>query len=292
MSPSYSSLARRVPGVRDPKLIKNRKPWGLMLHTTGGGVTSKARKEGKTPLDVALEIYIKSQNGSNGYPWGGPNYVIDLDGSIHQIAPDEAQTEHGGGGNREAYRSGSWTSRVSPETVRQWRRQWPGTEHPYKLFPSYSPNTDFIGVEMIPIGDGFGGPPMAPGLRFSKKQHDAAIAIGRDLANRFGWPADWASTRLVGHEDVDPIERYDTKGGWDPGWLREAPYFDFGYVRRSLGGRERGIASGPERGVASGPERGVASRRGGVSLPLVIGVGAGLLALGIFAVTAGSDEAI
>jgi hypothetical protein len=284
MPPSYSPLARRVPGVRDPKLIKNRKPWGVMLHTTGGGVTSKARKEGKTPLDVALEIYIKAQNGSNGYFWGGPNYVIDLDGSIHQIAPDEAQTEHGGGLNREAYRSGSWTSRVSPETVRQWRRQWPGIEHPYKLFPSFSPNTDFIGVEMIPIGNGFGGPPMAPGLRFSRKQHDAAIALGRDLANRFGWPADWASTRLLGHEDVDPIERYDPKGGWDPGWLREAPYFDFDYVRRALGGRERGIERGPEAAVARG--------RGGVSLPVMIGVGAGLLALGILAVTAGGDEAI
>ena len=282
MPASYSSLARRVPGVRDPKLMTVRKPWGVMLHTTGGGVTSKARKEGKTPLAVALDVYIKSQNGSNGYPWGGPNYVIDLDGSIHQIAPDEAKTEHGGGPNRESYRSGAWTSRVSAETVRQWRKQWPGIEHPYKLFPSFSPNTDFIGVEMIPIGNGFGGPPMAPGLRFSRKQHDAAVALGRDLAQRFGWPADWASTRLLGHEDVDPIERHDPKGGWDPGWLREAPYFDFAYVRQALGGKARGIA--PSQGAAS---------RGGVSLPIVIGVGAGLLTLGIFlAASAGRDELV
>lgn len=239
---SYSPLARKVPGVRDP-IVKGfiaRKPWGYLLHTTGGGVTPLAKQKWRgltTPLDVALAIYIDAQNWGNGYPWGGPGYVIPHDGSIHQIAPDNARTEHAGSGNRTLYHSGAWTARVSAETVKQWKKRWPTTKHPYAMFPAMTPNIDYIGCEMIPIGDGFGGAPMRPGLRFTLAQHDAAIALGLDFGKRHGWPSGWADTwRLVGHEDVDPIERSDKLGGWDPGFMRAVPYFDFDYVRRGIAG--------------------------------------------------------
>lgn len=237
---SYSPLARQVPGVRDPvaKGINPRKPWGFLLHTTGSGVTSQAKKGWRglhTPIEVAIAIYIDYQNGAAGYPWGGPGYVLDHDGTIHQIAPDEARTEHAGSGNRMLYHTGSWVNRVTPEVVAQWKRRWPRVKHPYAMFPATTPNVDYVGCEMIPIGDGFGGQPMAPGLRFTLAQHDAAIALGRDLGCRHGWPDGWANTgRLLGHEDVDPIERHDAHGGWDPGWLRAAPYFDFAYVRKGI----------------------------------------------------------
>lgn len=236
---SYSLLATTVAGVRDPKLARTRKPWGFLLHTTGGGITSKAKREGRKPIEVALEYYISSQNGANGYTWGGPAYVIDHDGSIHQIAPDEAVTHHAGGTNGASYRSGAWTGQVSAATVEHWKKRWPTFAHPYSFFPSSSPNTDYIGCEMIPIGDGFGGKPMRPGLRFTQAQHDAAVRLGLELALRHGWPPDWSSSkrgRLLGHEDVDPIERHDANGGWDPGFLRAAPYFDFDYVRRNIAG--------------------------------------------------------
>jgi hypothetical protein len=235
MTLSYSSIAHRVPGVRDPALARLRAPWGFLLHTTGGGVTDKARKTGKRPIDVAIAVYIASQNGSNGYLWGGPHYVCDHDGELYQVAPDEALTAHAGGPNRAAYLDGSWASRVSPETVAQWHHRWPTRRHPYSMFPSTSPNVDYVGLEMIPIGDGFGGEPMAPGLRFTHAQHDAAIALGQDLAARHGWPAGWyAGGRLVCHEDVDPIERSDAHGGWDPGVMRRLPYFDLEYIQSEL----------------------------------------------------------
>jgi hypothetical protein len=236
---SYSPLAHKVPGVRDPvrKPVTIRKVWGCLVHTTGGGVTAKARAKWRGlshPLDVALAVYIDFQNGAAGYFWGGPGYVIDHDGSIHQIAPDEVRTEHAGSGNRMLYHTGSWVNRVAPEVVAQWKRRW-AVKHPYAMFPSTSPNIDYVGVEMIPVGDGFGGLPMAPGLRFTKYQHNAAIALGRDLAERHGWPDGWQNTgRLLGHEDVDPIERSDNLGGWDPGAMRAAPYFDFDYVKRGI----------------------------------------------------------
>lgn len=198
-------------------------------------MTDQAKREGRKPIDVAIETYIKSQNGSNGYLWGGPAYVIDHDGTIYQIAPDEAVTAHAGGGNRGSYVDGSWVSKVSPATLAQWRKQWPTMKHPYSTFPALSPNDSYVGCEMIPIGDGFGGSPMAPGLRFTKAQHNAAIALGRDLGARHGWPTGWARTsRLLGHEDVDPIERSDSGGGWDPGALRALPYFNFAFVRQGI----------------------------------------------------------
>lgn len=234
---SYSPIAALVAGVRDPSLGIPRDPWGYLLHTTGGGVTDQARREHRDPLEVAIATYIASQNGSNGYKWGGPGYVIPHDGSIHQLAPDNIETEHAGGPHREEYLSREWEHdpKIKAPTVEQWHRRWPFHPNPYSLFPSHRPNVDYVGCEMIPIGDGFGGEPMRPGLRFTKAQHDAAIALGRDLGARHGWPAGWSlSSRLVGHEDVDPIERSDAGGGWDPGWLRASPYFDFQYVRDGI----------------------------------------------------------
>lgn len=234
----YSPLARRVPGVRDPKLARKRTPWGLLLHTTGGGITAKAKREGRKPIDVAIEYYISSQNGANGYTWGGPAYVLDHDGTLYQIAPDDAVTHHAGGTNGASYRAGTWTGRLSAEAVAQWKKRWPERAHPYALFPSASPNIDYVGVEMIPVGDGF-GEPMRKGLRFTRAQHNTAIALGVEMGLRHQWAPGWAnaaSGRLVGHEDVDPLERSDANGGWDPGANRAAPYFDFDYVRRGING--------------------------------------------------------
>lgn len=229
---SYSSLAKKVPNVRDPNKASFRMPWGFLIHTCGGGVTDYAKKHNKKPIDVAIKIYIDSQNGSNGYFWGGPHYVCDHDGTLYQIAPEEAKTAHAGSQNRQYYLDGSWVSKCSSSTVSEWKKRWPGQKHPYSMFPNTSPNTDYVGLEMIPIGDGFGGAPLSPGLRFTKAQHDAAIALAKDVGVRQNWPAGWSKGgRLLGHEDVDPIERSDKGGGWDPGYLRVAPYFDFKYVR-------------------------------------------------------------
>lgn len=243
-----SPLAVQVTNVRDPKDGWLREPWGFLLHTTGGGITDAAVYDQKTraklptrlnPLDVAIKAYVAAQNGSNGYLWGGPGYVIEHDGTIHQLAPDNLNMQHAGGQNRPRYFDGSWES-VYPVTTKRWHEVWSPIKHPYALFPSTSPNHDYVGCEMIPCGDGF-GTPMAPGLRFTQAQHDAAAALARDCAARHAWPVDWQNgPRLVGHEDVDPLNRSyhqygrEPEGGWDPGFLRPNPYFDFTYVRASI----------------------------------------------------------
>ena len=233
----WSPLAVPAPNMRDPQTALDRGlAWGALLHTTGRGVVAQAAKEKRTPLDVALEVYRASQNGSNGYFWGGPHYVIDHDGKRYQLAPEHALTAHAGGPNRPAYLSGHWEAKCSGATLAAWRAKWPGRRHPYSLFPSESPNHDYVGIEMIPIGYGFGSP-MRPELLFTQQQHDSAAELVRDIGARSGWPAGWHRTsRLVGHEDVDILERMDSHGGWDPGYLRAQPYFDFEYVRARVAG--------------------------------------------------------
>lgn len=232
---SYSSLARRVSGVRDPLKGSARRVWGVLFHTTGGGITPLAKKRGESPIDVAVKIYVNSQNGSNGYFWGGPTYVMDHDGQLHQLAPDEIYTNHCGGKHRDEYLSGAWIKKAHPAAVAQWHAHWgPRYKNPYQLFPSKSPNADYVGIEMIPCGDGF-GEPMRPGLRFTQHQHDSAVEIAGDLGVRHHLPSGWHRTsRLLGHEDVDILNRMDKLGGWDPGWLREKPFFDFDYVRSKI----------------------------------------------------------
>lgn len=240
----YSPLAKRVTkGVQNPLDGLQRTAWGYLIHTTGGGVLDKAKAQGKKPLDVALAYYFASQAGANGYRWGGPHYVCDHDGTLYQVAPDDVKTAHCGGrsekypnGTRSLYIDGNWITKIPAAVVALWRKRWPNAKHPYALFPSRDPNTDYVGLEMIPVGNGFGGEPMRKGLRFTKAQHDAAIMLGRDLGMRHEWPDGWQNTgRLVGHEDVDILNRSDSLGGWDPGACRPDPYFDFDMVRTAIG---------------------------------------------------------
>ena len=246
MKLSYSPLAKRASNMRSLADARYRVVYGVLVHTTGGGVTDaciyekmkgkrRRRKEPLNPLTVAVDIYRASQNGSNGYKWGGPTYVIPHDGTPYQLAPEEVFTNHCGGPNRTFYRNGAWINKVSPITVAKWNAQWgPKFDDPYDLFPSKTPNRDYVGIEMIPCGDGL-GEPRAKGERFTKLQYESLIDLLRDIAARHGFPAGWQrSSRIVGHEDVDPITRHDKGGGWDPGFLRNAPYFDFNYVRQSL----------------------------------------------------------
>ena len=56
----------------------------------------------------------------------------------------------------------------------------------------------------------------------------AALAL--DIAERHGFAdafaeGEFPSRRLVGHEDIEPLERWNRQGGWDPGGLREKPKF-------------------------------------------------------------------
>lgn len=237
MTNFVSPIAAQVPH-RSDAIVRRSQIFGLLIHTTGGGVPEQARQTGRDPAAVALSVYAGMQGhtggqGSAGYPWAGPGYLADWGGKLYQIAEDDVETYHAGGPDRADYLDGAWEARCGVETVAQWRRRWsPKYANPQQLYPSRTPNADYVGLELIPCAPETA---MAPHLRFTKAQHDACVALARDLAGRHGWPAGWQLTsRLLGHEDVQPIERHDGGGGWDPGFLRAAPYFDFDYVRGTI----------------------------------------------------------
>ena len=244
MSVDKSPIAIPIAGRTDGIVL--RVPWGIALHTTGGGITNKAMRTGKSPIHVAIATYLGMQRGSDGYDWGGPGYVIDLDGKIYQLAADSTRTSHVGSivtdyrgvrvDRRDQYLADHgmrWPALCPAGVAALWRQAWPGYTSPQDLFPSKRPNTDYIGCELIPCGDGYGDP--WNGLRFTEAQHVAAAHLCTDLAARHGWPVDWAAgPRLVGHEDVGLLDRCDAAGGWDPGALRVVPYFDMRWVRERL----------------------------------------------------------
>jgi N-acetyl-anhydromuramyl-L-alanine amidase AmpD len=112
-------------------------------------------------------------------------------------------------------------------------------------------NAPYLHLEMIPCVFAEGhelvtaAEPLRAGLRFTKAQHDAVVALACDVAARKGWddPDDharwWRTPRLLGHEDLTPLSRHDKSGGWDPGALRPAPYFDWQYVLEAIADRHR-----------------------------------------------------
>lgn len=222
---TWSSLASKPPGVAHPNTGRKRVPWGVLIHTTGRGVLAKAALRRKTPMEVAVRAYIDMQFGSEGYKWGGPTYVIDGGGKIAQLAPDSIRTNHCGGPNRAKYLSGEWKSLVPGKVLELWTKAWAPRPHPYSLFPSRSPNEDMIGIELIPTIT----------ARYTDEQMAALAELVQDIGERNRFPDGWCHTsRLLGHEDVDPITRSDRGGGYDPGALRDNPRFDFETLRVRL----------------------------------------------------------
>lgn len=258
-----------LPSSRSPLAIQAAKQWdagdrpkawqgreyGLVVHTTGGGLPAKARARGLYPTTLGTSVYYASHGCHYLCGWRG------LDGDLLQLADDREQAQ-GVGVRADApdanqWRSvqrgaGAWERDLPGDLVARWRRRWPGWSNPLDLLPGTSTaNAPYLHLELIPCVFSEGGKlvtaaePMRAGLRFTRAQHDAVVALACDLAARKGWhdpsaPASWWRTpRLLGHEDLTPLSRHDRDGGWDPGSLRPAPYFDWTYVLEQIAVRHR-----------------------------------------------------
>ena len=206
-----------------------------MFHTTGQGVPSSVGWKGDKALDRAIQIYNNS---------GGPHYVIGWDGKIVATVRDEnIRGAHAGVTSdiKPYYERGVWENKVSAQGVKLWKERWPGKNSPIDLIPTRNLgniNDLWIGVEMIPIsGDGrtYYAPPAYPGARFTLAQHEAARNLADDIAKRHNFPSGWkskSSTRLVGHSDLNPIERDSVSLPlWDPGSFGPVPQFSMEFVR-------------------------------------------------------------
>ncbi len=185
--------------------------YGLCVHTTGSGPATKAKGTARTPLQIALDYYVR---GGEGFP----HYLIGYDGTIHAICDEGHVAWHAGWATRGGKsRWESWTAPTWWSAV--WRRWNAAT--PANLLPpgASSPNQVYIGVELLADPTGWG---------FTSAQYDALTRLVVDVFRRHGIPlSEPPNPRLLGHEDVEPIERANASGGWDPGAHRTVPKFSW-----------------------------------------------------------------
>lgn len=225
MAQNFSAIAiQHVDQRPDPPRAGAAAPWGACIHTSGGGIVDRAKKEKITPIEAAVAYYDDAEYSTH--------YAIGYEGAgdIHQITADDRRVQHIGSppaSLRRRYLNGTWVTDFPIGVVKLWRDRWPGVKSPQHLFPSEHANSDFVGIEMIPLAGDQLERALRPGLRFTAAQHTAAAALLADLGRRHGWPLLptpwWRTSRLVGHEDVGLHNRTDVGGGWDPGAMRLRP---------------------------------------------------------------------
>lgn len=200
---------------RGPK----RAIYGICVHTTGNGIPDEVARTGEKHLDVARRVYL-------GMGLVGPHYVIDPYGAVEHYCPAEYVRYHVGveAEHRRSFLDGHWeedANRIPRPVVAWWKARWPTVKSPSHLYPSKSPNKDYIGIELIPAGSYIknkgwvwqhGTRPGFDEQRFSVEQYWSLARLCNQLAEENG--LDLSKTGvLVGHEDCNPY----TRPGYDPG---------------------------------------------------------------------------
>lgn len=235
--------------------------YGLVVHTTGSGLPESARQRGIYHAERAVQHYSQSHSCHYVNGWAGR-----AGGDLIQMADEREQaigvgmsSEDPTKDQRRSVESGNWEGDLPDVVLQHWRARWPDKANPLDLLPgTQTANSCYIHVECVPCVYHFDGPlvtdaePLHEGLRFTQAQFDTIAELAYDIATRNGWPMDeqwWRTPRLLGHEDLTPIARHDPKGGWDPGALRDQPYFDWDYVFAKL----EELVSGGEGGVPVEP---------------------------------------
>lgn len=233
MTPGLSPLAKLISTPRNITDRASAIPWGICVHTTGGGVPELALKKKISSIDTAVGIYTKPDNPPDDFP-PFPHYVIDEKGGIVQIANERERARHVRITEEErvAYKTDAWRAHVSPFGLSRWDAKWGphSKRNPLQLFPSRSPNEDYLGVELIPRMH-----PLANGSLFNAEQYDVLASLIEDIESRYG--LFFEAGRVVGHEDLSPLTRWDKNGGWDPGQLRKSPTFRWRELQRADGSR-------------------------------------------------------
>jgi hypothetical protein len=213
--------------------------FGVVVHTTGRGPAVTGKKRGRPPIQVALDVYYGQPEDAH--------YVIDYDGTIHAIVPENRVSWHAGWGGVGRRRWASWTAPTWWSGV--WGRWNARTPADLLLPRANDPNQVYIGVELL-------GNETASG--FTSAQYDALARLAVDAAQRHGFTIPTApSPRLLGHEDLEPIRRSDRYGGWDPGAHRTSPLFSWSrlWSRMHAIGGAGGPSGGPTAPAAATPAR-------------------------------------
>jgi len=239
--------------------------YGLVVHTTGGSLPGKAIAARRYPTMAAIDIYFRSTGCNYINGWKGI-----AGGDLVQVANEDKMAY--GVGMTEQLNSidkGNFEKDLPAAALIQWQRRWPGYKNPKELLPRIrNANAAYVHVECLPVVYYLNNrtvtdaahPPMRAGLRFTKAQHDTIAVLAYDIALRNGWDMQsqwWRTPRLLGHEDLTPLNRhdcslqmptcskwprakFDLKECWDPGGLRASPYIDWEYIYQQIEAIVRG----------------------------------------------------
>ena len=128
------------------------------------------------------------------YDWykGYPDNAVFVDGRLSPVS-----------GNKPVF-VGRVDGSAWPEYAYFFSR-FPGEDLPVNFTTDSDPNNYSIGIETL----GFGSKVKDPAV-YTDQMYKALAALVRNLSDKYGIPR--TKGRIVGHEDVAPVERF----GWDP----------------------------------------------------------------------------
>jgi N-acetyl-anhydromuramyl-L-alanine amidase AmpD len=207
------------------------KPSHVILHITGTKDFATAKRRF---MDAAQQA--------------SAHYMIDKDGSLHQLVVDGRRAWHAGiqGAIKALYDAADhrWKQYLgltlarsqypadavyldanlqpTPEVARQrfvrtkdgsrwakfayFEQRWgPNRAQPWNYENSKLPNDYSIGVEIVSFGA-----PRPSATAYTEPMYATLTALIKDLAAKYDIPR--SRGRIVGHEDVHPVDRF----GWDP----------------------------------------------------------------------------
>ena len=181
----------------------------IIIHTTGYGAGLKRlREEHGDDLSAIGAGYAKRMATILKYKG---HFLIDHVGVIYQFLPLKEVGWHTGSNKRKKLKNN-----IPPGW---WSLRWKDYERPTDLpsWVSKSPNSVSVGIDLLAHGNG------AITKKYTREQYESLIKLIKALCEDLNISTE--EEYIVGHEDVDPISRGTSKGGWDPG------NFDWEHVR-------------------------------------------------------------
>jgi hypothetical protein len=190
-------------------------PKGIVFHTPGStwakGVWDKLNNKSAAVYDRVASVTFDQRNYQ-------PNYLLGTAGLVAQLATDNMRTQHAGRLGADSpvagvYASDAWAAWASPSSGGGWRLHgrpprvvydwwfaaFPGHLSPVTVFPwGESPN-DALGIDLLPVVDGTGGPV------HTQVQFDLAVMLVKMLANQHGFPIN--NRTVTTHSLCSPVER-------------------------------------------------------------------------------------
>jgi hypothetical protein len=200
---------------------RGRPATAIVIHTTGGGILARFRREGaakgdKTPHDTAVRVYQRIMPDSG-------HYVIGQSGEVTQVVPETHVARHVGGAKSAPYLTGGpWHGTKDAKRFAWWHARWAGLASPRDLAGGLlwapgprgnhrpdapSCNAGSIGLEVVP-------PLMSATAPWSDECWAAIAMVVEGVSGRHGIPLD--RDCVVTHSDAHPISRTTPHGvPWD-----------------------------------------------------------------------------